>query len=313
LKSIFRYPGAKSSKRARQAIQKAFPSEYTELRECFVGGGSTFFSTPPTIRRWINDLNRPLIAVYEALKGRPKQFIDSCRQLASDDPAILRSHFQRLLWDDRADEAVRYFFLNRCGYNGRVRLDAWRHRTFFSNPAGIKIVHGDRLVEAANLLNDVTVTCSDFEWLFDEPGDGVVVFADPPYVRDTELTESAKLYEKGFTIEDHHRLKRCIDRCKHKVVLTYDDNPLIRRLYREFYLTEASWTYRGNDKRIVGRDLVITNFPTELEPSSAEQMEAESADVEVPISEKPASSSEAAQFYQRAVYPLGREKTPDDI
>jgi DNA adenine methylase len=295
VKSIFRYPGAKSSKRAREAIQQAFPSEYTELRECFVGGGSTFFSTPPTIRRWINDLNRPLVAVYEALKCRPKEFIESCRLLASDDPEIMRSHFQRLLWDDNADEAVRYFILNRCGFNGRVRLDdPWRHRTYFSNPAGIKIVHGDRLVEAAELLNDVTVTCSDFEWLFDEPGDGVVVFADPPYVRDTELTQSAKLYEKGFTLDDHERLKRCIDRCKHKVVLCYDDHPLIRKLYREFYLTEESWMYRGNDKRIVGRELIVTNFPVEIEPISVEQENAESADVEVPISEKHGCSSEAA-------------------
>jgi site-specific DNA-adenine methylase len=172
--------------------------------------------------------------------------------------------------------------------------DPWRHRTFFSNPAGIKIVRGDKLIQAAELLEDVTVTCSDFEWLFDEPGDGVVVFADPPYVRDTELTQSAKLYEKGFTMEDHHRLKRCIDRCKHQVVLTYDDHPVIRRLYREFYLTEESWTYRGNDKRIIGRELVITNFPVEREAVSVEQKDAESADVEVPISEKPASSSEAA-------------------
>jgi DNA adenine methylase len=261
IKSIFRYPGAKSSTRAREAIQRAFPSQYKELRECFVGGGSTFFATPPTIRRWINDLNYPLIAVYEALKTRPTQFIDACRHLASDDPEELRRTFHCLLWDDKADASVRYFVLNRCAFNGRVRLDdPWRHRTYFSNSDGMRIVFGDRLLQAASLLQGTKITTCDFEAVFDEPGEDVVVFADPPYVRDTELAQSAKLYEKGFTLQDHHRLKQCIDRCPHKVVLTYDDHPLIRELYRDYLLTPASWTYTGNDSRIEGHELVITNF-----------------------------------------------------
>ena len=178
-----------------------------------------------------------------------------------DDASQLRQTFRRLLSDDQVDSAVRYFVLNRCAFNGRVRLDApWRHRTFFSNPKGMQIAWTERLAEAAALLRDTKITCGDFEGVLDAPGDNVLVFADPPYVRDTELSQSAKLYEKGFATADHLRLKQCIDRCNHKVVLTYDDHPMIRDLYRGYFISPASWTYVGNDRRIEGRELIITNY-----------------------------------------------------
>ncbi len=209
-------------------------------------------------------MNQPLIAVYQALKLRPLQFIASCKRISSDNPDVMREHFKRLLADDSADEALRFFLLNRCAFNGRVRLDsASRHRTYFSNPTGMNIVHGDRLSAAAKCLQDVKITSSDFEPLFDHPGEDVLVYADPPYVRDTELSPSSKLYEKGFSMEDHLRLKQCVDRCRHKVVLSYDDHPLIRRLYGGYNVTSVSWTYTGNPNRITGRELLISNFRPE--------------------------------------------------
>jgi DNA adenine methylase len=262
IKSIFRYPGAKSSNRARSAIRSAFPKQFSEFRECFVGGGSTFFSMPARLRRWINDLNRPLVAVYEALKNRPAEFIELCRSEPRCDRDLMKERFHELLNDDAADLAVRYFFLNRCSFNGRVRLDdPWRHRTCFSNPKGMKIVEGDRLALAAAQMRDVRITSLDFEAVFDAAGENVLVYADPPYVRDTELSESSKLYQRGFTLADHVRLKQCVDRCNHKVLLSYDDHPLIRDLYRSYTLVPAEWTYMGNGKRIVGRELLISNYP----------------------------------------------------
>src|SRR5690606_15946162 len=127
--------------------------------ECFVGGGSTFFAMPTTVRRWINDLNRPLMAVYTALRDRPEKFIELCRGYVSDDPDTMRRNFVALLHDDLADEAVRYFVLNRCAFNGRVRLDhPWRHRTFFSNCSGMNIINGGRLPVAAELMRNTVIT-----------------------------------------------------------------------------------------------------------------------------------------------------------
>jgi len=260
-KSIFRYVGSKSKPQAREAIGRALPDKYSEFRECFVGGGSIFFATPASKRRWVNDLHPELIAVYQALRDRPEEFIALCNAISSENEIDLRSQFKRLLEDESFDPAVRYFILNRLSFNGRVRLDsAYRHRTFFSNPKGLNILNSGRLQIASEILQDVTITCLDFEHVFDAAGEDVLVFADPPYVRDTKLSPSSKLYQKGFTVEDHHRLKSCVDRCPHNVLLTYDDDPMIRELYRQYEITQATWTYTGNTKRIAGRELIITNY-----------------------------------------------------
>lgn len=274
---VFRYPGGKAKASALSQIKAVFPSRFQEYREPFVGGGGVFWTLPRSMRRWINDRNRPLIAVYEALKNRPAEFAAMCAAIEPAEPGEpmvvkpsgiqypkrLVEKFYELLNDDNADPALRYFFLNRCGWNGRVRLDsAWRHRTYFSNPKGWSPKLSRTLKDAAVIVAAARITSTDYEALFDEPGDEVLIFADPPYVKDTTLSNSGKLYEFGFGMEDHRRLRDCVLRCKHKVVLTYDDHPLIRHLYRDFYLQEASWTYSGRSDRAEGHELIITNYAT---------------------------------------------------
>ena len=273
---FLRYPGGKSKPQARDQIKAYFPESFGEYREPFVGGAGIFFSVDPAIPRWINDLNRPLVAVYEALKARPKEFIAACQAIAPatpDEPQVTvrsgKTHpkrllelFDALLHDDTADAALRYLFLNRCAWNGRVMLEPdRRRRTVFTKPKGWS--HGllQRMAKAADVLRDATITNSDFKWLLDEPGNDVLVFCDPPYMKDTEYSKSGKLYEHGFTTEDHRRLRDAVARCPHRVVLSYDDHPRIRELYRKLYVHEASWTYMLRSDGRLGRELIITNYP----------------------------------------------------
>ena len=276
--SIFRYPGGKSKSQALQQIKACFPAEYAEYREPFVGGGGVFWSINPSIPRWINDRNRSLIAVYEALKTRPQQFIESCKSIAPASaqeemlhsktgipyPKRLVKLFQSYLYDDSSDPALRYYFLNRCAWNGRVILDpSRRNRASFSNPRGWSAVLPLKLAKAAEMVATAKITCSSYESLFEHPGKDVLIFADPPYVVDTNFPASGKLYEFSFSMDDHRRLRDCVLRSDHKVVLTYDDHPMIRELYRDFYIHEAGWTYSGRMDRVKGRELIITNYPVQ--------------------------------------------------
>jgi len=84
---IFRFPGGKSKKSVRERIlakaPKGFHENYNEwaFREPFIGGGGIFFGIPLTVSRWINDVDINLISVYKALKERPQEFIDACRNI----------------------------------------------------------------------------------------------------------------------------------------------------------------------------------------------------------------------------------------
>lgn len=76
---------------------------------------------------------------------------------------------------------------------------------------------------------------------------------DPPY-----FAQGAKLYTNSFSPEDHERVARAIQRLKQPYLVTYDNAPLIARLFslRRRYL--LSLTYSLQVKR-VGTELVIVS------------------------------------------------------
>ena len=156
IKGIFRYPGGKSKKSVRDKILTHFPKSYKEYRESMVGGGGIYFSIDPSINRWINDVDPYLMEVYKALKERPEKFIKMCRFIPtqykdeSSDQYFLRlkNHFELFTTDDKCDQALRYFFIHRTVWSGRVNYSI-KSRLYFSNPSGWNIIDTNRLEEAA--------------------------------------------------------------------------------------------------------------------------------------------------------------------
>jgi hypothetical protein len=94
---------------------------------------------------------------------------------------------------------------------------------YFSNPAGWNVVKRRTLEDAAGRLTGTRITAGDYAPLLSEPGADVLVYADPPYWRDTLLPKSGKLYEIGFTEADHIRFRDAVLKSPHRVVISYDD------------------------------------------------------------------------------------------
>jgi len=178
---IFRYPGCKA--RLRKAIMSLAPARFTEYREPFVGGGAVFFGIRKDVRRWINDMDPALMAVYLALRDRREPFIEACRAIKpleeDESPERLQAVFHLFVEDRDMDPALRYFFLSRTAWGGvPYRL----HRTPFCAAAELwNIVESDRLDRAGEFLQRVTITVGDYIPLLKAPGEGVWVYADPPY------------------------------------------------------------------------------------------------------------------------------------
>ena len=82
---------------------------------------------------------------------------------------------------------------------------------------------------------------------------------DPPYV-----VKGSQLYTNFFSGEDHINLQKVI--IKHlnddyPWIITYDDSPLVRELYKQFHLQEYSITHNAGGS-VLGKEIVITNLPT---------------------------------------------------
>jgi DNA adenine methylase len=263
MKSIFRYPGAKSALRAE--ILSLAP-HYAEYREPFLGGGSILFGVPRGKRRWVNDKDAALMAVYRALQGDPAAFIRACRRIKplerGERPGRLRALFEQLVRDETADPALRFFFLNRTAFGGRVNYDL-PTRLCCANPPGWDIVATDRLWQAAGLLWGVRLTAGDYLPLLRAPGEGVWVYCDPPYVRNNRLPRRDRLYRHVLTPDEHAELAGQVRACGHHVLVSYDDDPFVRRLYAGsgFRVRPVRVCYRLGDGR--GRakvELLISNY-----------------------------------------------------
>ena len=273
--SIFRYAGSKA--RAVKVIQQHLPlGGFSEYRDAFTGGGSMLFNVPPGRKRWANDRSHGLMAVYRAVQCDPEGFRQRMLALRSPDPQVLRDRYYTLRGDDAyPDLAARYYFLNRLGLNGWTRFSPqWRHRTSPSNPTGLNILNGDRIATASRILQGVRLTCGDFAPLFAQPADpDGLTFGDPPYWRDTDAPPSAKHYDHAFTPADHHRLADAVHGCKHRVLLTYDDDPRVWAMYprRRFWIHRVSWRYGGVKGRPMGHELIVTNYrvPTAAQRAAA--------------------------------------------
>jgi len=268
---IFRYPGGKSKKSVREKILKRFPKSYSEYREPMVGGGGLFFHIPLDKRRWINDVDDNLMSVYQSLKDDPQGFMTRCRSLSGD----LKETFNRMIDTDDYDKDLKYFFINRTVWGGRVNYTI-RSRLYFSNPTGWNIINTNKLEKAAGVLKEARVSSTSYSDLLNEDGDDVLIYIDPPYYLNTKLDKNSRLYRHNFEMEDHRKLCEDIKNCKHKIVLSYDDNPFIRKLYKGFnfgrglgasHSRSEGWTYCGTSSadaqsktKRVGKELIISNF-----------------------------------------------------
>lgn len=287
MKSPFRYPGGKTRKHVQDKILRRMPAKFDEYREGFVGGGGIFFAIPPDYvsSRWINDLNAPLISVYDAFQNNFKEFAELCRSIdvARDgEPTIkskptskegskeynarLKQVFDQFVNDKNMDPALRYYYLNRTVWGGRVTYDPkQRSRLYFSNPEGWNVILGNFLEKVSKHLQGTRITCDTYEVTLSDPGDNVLVYLDPPYVVNSELSRNSQLYELGFTMEDHEKLRDAVLASEHKVCISYDDHELIRELFQEsdgFYIYSETWKYSGTGKKVKddGKELIITNY-----------------------------------------------------
>ena len=264
--SPLRYPGGKAKKSIRSLIMAHAPQGYSEYREPFVGGGGIYFGISSSKNRWINDMHSGLISFYTQLRDNGTNFISQCRNLVKDieDPVQLKKQFDNFVNSTHTDPGLKYFFINRTVWMGRVNYKV-KSRLYFSNPQGWRIVNTDRLSIASNILSGTNITCGDYRNLLQKPGNSVFIYCDPPYVVNSEMSETDKQYEYNFKLEQHEEFANSVKSSPHMICISYDDHELVRDLFTEqdgFFVHEAQWKYSGSSMatKKIGNELIITNY-----------------------------------------------------
>lgn len=268
-KSPLRYPGGKS--KAIDQIIPLIPSDFDEFREPFVGGGSVFIAVKQLIKSnaifKINDLNHDLYCFWTNVKDNVSELIKEITQVKKS-AANGKELFTFYMVNDKElsslEKAVRFFVLNRITFSGTVDSGGYSQQAFDRRFTQSSI---DRVKLISPLIKDVQISYGDYEELLFQEGENVFIFLDPPYLKPAK----SRLYGKnGFlhTSFDHKRFAENMRMCKHKWLITYDDNSEIRRLFDFANIYEWELQYGMNnykqDKARKGCELFISNYDLNL-------------------------------------------------
>jgi len=266
VKSPLRYPGGKS--KAIDKILPHIPLNIREYREPFVGGGSVCLAVKQLFgsrikQYWINDLNFDLCCFWQTAKTEIEALADEVEKIKEKytDGRELFNYFTREdLVLNEFDRAVRFFVLNRITFSGTVDSGGYSQQAFERRFTHSSI---ERLRQLSIHLSSIQITHGDYEDLLFQAGDNVFIFLDPPYLSATK----SKLYGvrgKLHTEFDHKRFAKNMQNCPHRWLITYDDSPEVRKLFKFAHMIEWTLQYGMNNYKQTsaaeGRELLIKNY-----------------------------------------------------
>lgn len=286
IKSPLRYPGGKN-KIAEQIASMA--PEFKEYREPFVGGGSVYFANRQLYtnnnnilsndkKYWINDLNYELynfwyicqqdtdFIINKSIEWRNKYFV-ATRNRESNGKELHRFLRQNLNVFNNKELATAYFVLNNIVFAGGTLV------------CGVTQQHVDHFKQLdikkrfdgmAEILEGTKITNLDYQKVVEAPGDNVYIFLDPPYysVTDSGLYGKSDKWRNLHKMFDHNRFADVMRKCEHKFLITYDDHPMLRKLFNWANIIEFKLQYgMGNKKGYsqgIGNEIFISNYLKEL-------------------------------------------------
>jgi len=228
--------------------------EHTTYVEAFAGGAQVLFHKPPSNVEVLNDLDFDIVNFFRVCQWHYDELIRYLRyclvsrklhelHLATN-PATL-TDIQR---------AGRFFYLQKNSFGGLVVNQKFHYGV--AHPPNYNPSRIPEIVERTHArLARVQIESLPYEQIlkkYDRPT--TVFYLDPPYWE-------RRLYRHNFRQEDFIALERRLHDIKGKFLLSLDDHPEVRKLFRSWRLLPVDVAYTA--QRSVGKrfsELLILNY-----------------------------------------------------
>ena len=256
--SPLRYPGGKTRacKNLNNILIEHFDlSKYNTLISPFFGGGSfeMFLQHKYNFNIIANDKFKPLYNFWITCKNDKDNL---CKELYTKIDNITKTDFLQyrnsiMNESNILHSSISYFIINRCSFNGSTlsggfSLEASKKRFTKSSIDRINALD-------LSLFNMSNI---DFEKFINEnSGDDNLMFLDPPY-----YLKKSNLYGNNGDMHEnfnHIQLFNCIS-VKKNWIMTYNNCPFIKNLYKDFKIIETSWTYSMNKSKVSSEIVIIS-------------------------------------------------------
>lgn len=256
MNSPLNYLGGKS--RLADRIVKLIPPDHLCYCEAFCGASWVLFAKDPSKVEVINDMDRELVTFWRVIQNHLEEFLRYFKYAV-----VSRSIFElenRKNPDTLTDvqRAVRYYYLQRCGFGGRVTS-----RTFgtgCTRPPGLNVTTiEERLLEVHWRMSKVTIEHLDAcECIrrYDRPT--TLFYLDPPY------WETAG-YAVPFKADDYTRLRDTVRKISGRFIMSLNDAPAVRQIFADFKIMKVHTRYSTGRSDEASRselqsEVIIRNF-----------------------------------------------------
>ena len=243
----------------RKTIEPLVPKDIVSYIEPFGGGGWVLFYKDKWAELEVyNDLDGRLVNLFRIVKYHPQAFIDEWSNLLGSREIF----FQFLNGTPVTDiqKAVQFYYLISRSFGGKGSTFGTVKK---KSGGACKSLHNVPLkIEAVDeRLDTVMIENRDFEKLIEQYDfEGAFFYCDPPYSQGCgyEVTST-----KDF---DHERLRKVLGNIKGRFLLSYDDSPKIRELYKGFEMIPLERLNGINNRSGINRnkmfkELLIANYP----------------------------------------------------
>jgi DNA adenine methylase len=245
------YIGGKN--RLAKRIIEIFP-KHTTYVEGFAGGAQVFFHKEPSAVEVLNDLDGEIANFFRICQRHEQELLRYLRfsivsrswftQIAAQDPATLTD----------VQRAARFLYLQKNAFGGLVRKRSYHYHIV--RPPSFDPGNLPKLIEKTHeRLQRVQIECLSYDEVirrFDRPS--TLFYLDPPYW-------GIELYRHNLSEADFVKMEGRLRAIQGKFVLSLNDVPEVRKLFRAYHLTELETPYtvqKTSGKRY--RELLITNF-----------------------------------------------------
>ena len=239
-------------------LYSLFPVSYGRYIEPFGGSGAVLLGKPvPDKFEVYNDYNANLVNLFRCMRDRPLEFIRELGFLnlnARDDFLVLKRFFKKEEFNDeflhreleltnillpelQAAELRELYRKPKEDYDLRravmfLKLIRYSYssggKSYACQPFNIASLF-TLIEQLGRRMANAVIENQDFEVLIRHyDRSDAFTYCDPPYFT------SEYVYECGFTWEDHLRLKSALAEAKGKWLVSYNDCPEIRELYRDY-------------------------------------------------------------------------------
>lgn len=251
MRSLFPYVGGKH-RVAKKLVQLLAP--HTCYVEPFAGAANVLFAKEPSKVEVLNDINGVLINVFRVIRWHPDELIKELAYMTHSRQEFMDYHDQSGLTD--VQRAARYWFKLKATFGGTGPTGAKNFATGTSRKAMVRSVALEIIQQAHNRLDGVFIENDDFVKVinrYDRPH--TMFFCDPPYWQ-------AVGYGVPFEWPDHQRLAGALRKIKGKFLLTINNHPDIKKLYKGLHRRKVPVCYtvcRVGAKKT--HELIIANYP----------------------------------------------------